>query len=285
MWKTEGRVDAPVRAEGPRLSHSKLKKKRHAKILAECALCIYCGGATPATTIDHMPPIAMFDGRQRPSGLEFASCARCNEGTRAADLVASLLGRVYPDPVREIQTSDFRKLLRGVRNNIPGLLEEMDIDNQGQLRQRALTAIKEGAGFLAVGGPLVSKHMQAFAVKLGFAMHYQATNEIVPIGGGVAARWFSNVDRARDVFPQTIFELLPEPQTLKQGRLSVEDQFQFSLRCLEDKSMGVYLGTFRRSFAVVAFGVKDRARLSETAAAADTGPHIYAPGEILLVKN
>jgi hypothetical protein len=264
------------------LAQSKLKKKRHAEILNACPVCIYCGGSTPATTIDHMPPIAMFDGRQRPKGLEFASCEACNKGTRAADLVASLLGRVYPDPTRDTQAEDFRKLLRGVRNNVPGLLEEMHISDRGQMIQRQRTGIGEGGGFIHGGGPLVSNLMKAFAVKLGFAMHYHATNEAIPVGGGVSARWFSNVDRATDVFPQTIFKLLPELRTLKQGKVAVEDQFQFSTRCLEDKSMGVYLGTFRRSFAVVAFGIKDRAHLSDAAVA--SGARIYAPGEILLAS-
>jgi hypothetical protein len=156
----------------------------------------------------------------------------------------------------------------------------MDMSDDGQMIHRQRTGIQEGGGFLHVGGPLVSLHMQAFAIKLGFALHYHATNEVIPVGGGVSARWYSNVDRATDVFPQTIFKLLPAPQTLKQGKVAVEDQFQFSTRCLEDKSMGVYLGIFRRSFAIVAFGIKDRTHLSE--AVAEKGPRLYAPGEILL---
>jgi hypothetical protein len=68
-----------------------------------------------------MPPIAMFDDNQRPKGLEFPACRDCNNGTRLSDTVASLLARTYPDA----QTpDDLERLLSGVRNNIPGLLEE-----------------------------------------------------------------------------------------------------------------------------------------------------------------
>jgi hypothetical protein len=122
----------------------------------------------------------MFDGRRRPKGLEFASCERCNQGTAKAGLVASLLGRCFPDSVTESQIADFQKVLRAVRNNIPGLLEEMDISDEGQVTHRSRTGIIDGGGFLNVGGPLVSEHMQAFAIKLGFALHYEATKENIP---------------------------------------------------------------------------------------------------------
>jgi hypothetical protein len=52
-------------------------------------LCIYCGGVVRATTIDHMPPRIMFYGKRHPKGLEFASCQKCNEGTKYAGLVAA----------------------------------------------------------------------------------------------------------------------------------------------------------------------------------------------------
>lgn len=58
--------------------------------------CIYCAGRNLATTIAHMPPIQMFEGRQRPGGFEFPACRPCNNGTGQADLVASMLARVMP---------------------------------------------------------------------------------------------------------------------------------------------------------------------------------------------
>jgi hypothetical protein len=79
-----------------------------------------------------MPPIMMFDGRQRPKGLEFPICLECNNGTSQSDQVASLLGRVYPDSGSEQQQYEIKKLLRGVSNSVPGLLEEMQIGRAGQ---------------------------------------------------------------------------------------------------------------------------------------------------------
>jgi hypothetical protein len=81
----------------PNMSESSAKKRAHSAVLEACPYCIYCGGEVPAVSIDHVPPRAMFRGRRRPKGLEFASCKNCNEGTGRADLVAALLSRVAPD--------------------------------------------------------------------------------------------------------------------------------------------------------------------------------------------
>ena len=67
--------------------------RRKQAILSACPNCIYCGGNTLATTVEHMPPRMMFAGKQRPPGLEFAACKGCNHGSSHADLVASLMSR------------------------------------------------------------------------------------------------------------------------------------------------------------------------------------------------
>ena len=64
------------------------------RLLVPGALCTYWGGRAAAETIDHMPPITIFDGRQRPAGLEFPSCSACNSGSRAAEQVIGLISRV-----------------------------------------------------------------------------------------------------------------------------------------------------------------------------------------------
>jgi hypothetical protein len=69
-----------------------------------------------AQSVDHVPPRAMFRGRRRPKGLEFASCKNCNEGTGRADLVAALLSRVAPDARDEEEEAELKKLLSGVSN-------------------------------------------------------------------------------------------------------------------------------------------------------------------------
>ncbi len=73
------------------MGEASTKKRAHANLLCRFPCCIYCGAV--ADTVEHMPPVTMFRRKQRPKGLEFSSCRRCNHGTSKSDLVASLLAR------------------------------------------------------------------------------------------------------------------------------------------------------------------------------------------------
>lgn len=264
------------------MGEAKRKRRRHELLLKRCPTCIYCGGVEEATTVDHMPPIRMFHGRHRPKGLEFAACEHCNLQTRMADLVASLIGRLYPDPTKEEHEIEVREILSALGNNLPGAIEEMYLSEADQERQRDLTGLNIEGGFVRVDGPLVSRQMQMFAVKFGFALHYEATGQTIPKEGGVAARWFSNVEQAQRRFPDSIVEMLPPPRTLRQGTKGVPEQFLYSYGCTQDASLGLYMGTFRQSFAIVAFAAKDRSVLLSRAPDVD-GFRVYAPGEVLAI--
>lgn len=81
------------------MGEAKTKRRAHGEILKRYPHCIYCGH--PASTIEHMPPRMMFYEKLRPKGLEFPCCDVCNSATKHADLVASLLARLWPDATTE----------------------------------------------------------------------------------------------------------------------------------------------------------------------------------------
>jgi hypothetical protein len=66
-------------------------------------------GGIGADTIEHMPPIQMFRLRQRPKGMEYPACRRCNNGTGVSDLIASLLGRTYPGSIGDLEKAELKK--------------------------------------------------------------------------------------------------------------------------------------------------------------------------------
>lgn len=212
----------------------------------------------PATTVDHVPPIIMFAQRRRPKGLEFGSCEPCNGGTKHVDLVAAMVGRSMPDSGTEAGRAEMKNIFSAVNNNIPGLLQEMYLSRE---QQSAGGWREEDGGLLRANGPLVSSHMQTFAFKVGFSLYYELTKKVLPKTGGIAARWFSNFDRLDGAFPQSVFEHLLPPTTLRQGKFEVSDQFEYQWRHAEDEGMAMFLATFRRSFAVLAFAAVDRSLL------------------------
>jgi hypothetical protein len=116
--------------------------------------------------------------------------------------------------------------------------------------------------------------MEIFSVKLGFALNYEVTKRIVPPEGGVAVRWFSNIDAMEGKIPATMFDLLMPPETLKQGHFNVSEQFSYAWRLTDDNSMGLFFAWFRMSFAITCLVAKSRSRIVLNGAM----PTIFAPG-------
>jgi len=246
------------------LGEARARRRAHAQLLSSSPWCIYCGGSQPADTIEHMPPVMMFIRKQRPKGLEFPSCRECNNGTSKSDLVASLLGRLSVHPSADDEAAETIKLFSSVRNNVPGLLEEMHFDPAEEKLVCKGLPLQEGDGALRANGPLVTQHMLVFGAKLGFALHYEALQTVVPPMGGVQPLWFSNAQAARGEIPKDLFSLLPATrQTLKQGRREVSDQFQYTWAITPERQHALFFATFHRSFAIAAVSAMARAAFIE----------------------
>jgi hypothetical protein len=213
----------------------------------------------------------MFRGKQRPNALVFSSCERCNSGTRRSDLVASLLGRVYPEGT-DVDEADLRKVLKAVANNIPGLLQEMMLSDAEHL------AAKMPVGWaLRANGPILTSHILAFGAKLGLAFHVELHKRPVPISGGVLPIWFSNVQAARGEIPANLLSMLPAARTMAQGKQNVRDQFQYSWVTTDDRDHTLFYAVFRQSFAIAATTADDRTKFLDKWKGRF---RVFAPGEV-----
>jgi hypothetical protein len=256
------------------VGEAKTKRRAHAAILERFPFCIYCGAA--AKTIEHMPPIQMFRLRDRPKGLEFPACLECNNGTSDSDLVASLLGRIYPDAKLETARSEIKRLLAAVGNNVLGLLQEMQVGAGGQkLARRSIPNMPPNTAVLRADGPILQYHMLAFGAKLGFALHFEIFGTRVPDEGGVQPFYFTNVSAARGELPLGVLDFLPDRHTLKQGTKHVSDQFTYSSASTEEKRHAVFYAVFNDSFSIMTISALDRSELLDTHA--DDHP-VFAPG-------
>lgn len=200
-----------------------------------------------------MPSRVLFDGKQRPRGLEFPSCQPCQDSTRKAEIVFAVLSRFYPDPTTGTQRAEFKKLMRAAERHNPGFHAEMETDQLGHLQRLGNQAsLLPSWNFLNVGGPICTGSVLAFAMKLGLALHYEITHRIAPKGGVVVVARFSNVDAFTGDIPKDALALFGEGQTLEMGKFRVAEQFEYSsVYAADTMNMSAHFATFRMSMALL----------------------------------
>ena len=220
----------------------------HARLRAQ-PWCIYCGGMNEATTIDHMPPITIFDQRRRPRGLEFSACQPCNSGGRVAEKIVGLVSRTYPDPPND--TKELKRLYREFASHHPDLLKEMwPTDEQLGKFRRQQANLPAGAHPLNARGPLLNEAMNRVAAKLALALHFEMTGTIASPAAVVAARWYPNYQVYTEGIPDVLLEAVGNPGTLVQGKWSVGDQFVYASARTPNGKQSLFVARFREALAV-----------------------------------
>ena len=230
------------------------------RIRLEQPQCIFCGGVRPSETVDHYPPIVMFDRRQRPKDLLFGACKGCNEGSRKADLIAAFLSRIFPDSDSELVRAEVSRLAKKVLN-IPGFADEVypEWNQLGVLSRLGGTAhALPSWHFLRINsGPIVSGAMEIFGCKLALAMHYATTGQIIPPEGAIAATWYSNLQAFQGELPVEFLQLLGPGRTLTQGKFEVSRQFRVASVVGENGRLSGHFAVFREAFGIVMFAAAD----------------------------
>lgn len=235
------------------MGEAKRRGKLRDRVLAANPYCIYCGGSTVASQVDHMPPRTMFEGRLRPQGLEFSACMSCNQGSRNFELAASLLSRIYPDPASEQAMDEVRGLFRKVKQRQPAILDELLPQASQLIRFEKVRAnLPPNVHAVRADGPEINAAIKLFAAKLGIALHFSQTGRLLGPEGAIAVRWFSNFQAFAGEIPETFTKMVGPTETLRQGSFDVGDQFAYRWRATPDGNKGVYMARFREAFAVVA---------------------------------
>lgn len=250
------------------------KAKRKKEFLEKHPYCCFCGGRIKSEEPDHIPSRVLFDNRQWPEGYEFPACKTCNRETRHDEQVVAMLSRIYPDADTEEEKKEVYERIRAVGHNYPGLLEEMKpsarqvrtaIKKYGLNKPEGITTAE--MPLLNISGPLVNSAVENFGRKLFLALYYFHTGTILPKKGGVAIRWYSNLQIEDDAIPRELAGLVSEFPSLQRSKMDLADQFFYRYRVTDDKKAAVFLVFFRRSFAILGFVNvdKDQFRLPEDA--------------------
>jgi len=183
------------------------------------------------------------------------------------------VGRCWPDSTTSEELGHFNSLLGIANRKLPGILEEMQPAKAAERRTIRDLNLPSDIGIMCLSGPIVSSHMEAFAVRLALALHYDHTGQIIGPDGGVAVRLYSNVDAIAGDLPQ--FAFLDSPKTLSQGRKSAANEFLYEIKAVADKSKSFAYATFRQSFAAAMISAQERSFLEDRA---DGPTTVYSPG-------
>lgn len=207
----------------------------------------------PATTRDHVPARALFDGKHRPDSLILPSCTQCQKRSKVHELVAASVARTNPTPQGRKLAAETRKFIRRALKASPGLAEEMA--SGGAFSHARASRLRELAGEDYGGvfniGPIMHEHMTLFGAKMTQALHYEHTGAPVRADNAISVRWYSNADRYEGMIPDDIHRVTGEPYSLVQGSWSVPDQFQYKRSIVSSKGQAMYFAMFRRAFAVL----------------------------------
>lgn len=235
------------------MGEAKRKRTATQKLVEEYPECCECGGLRQSTTREHMPPKALFDGSLRPDKLVMPACETCNDGTRTADLTASIVSRWGYGPQLN---GDHSRLANRVRKQAPKLVDEWTTPINEVEARRHLKAhgvpVPEVAAFLTVG-PHTIRQLNLFAYKVVLCLHFEHFKRSLSNDGRVAAFWRSKEDFAKEGIPKDLLEMMHHYGTLEQGKWSVREAFEYRYSLNEQDGLFACLARFRENLFVSGF--------------------------------
>ena len=207
------------------MGEARRRSRSRAEVLSLEERCVYCSGVPE--TLEHMPPRAMFRGKYRPSGLEFGCCRACNEGTSAADLVASFFSRVAKsDDDPKWLLADALDFQHGLNRRAPRVLEEIYHGPRRNVSVRRPSGLIVRQVQVKVDGPATQAHLSVFGAKLGLALWREHVGAPLPLDGWVTVNSFLNAG-LNDAQASSILSVLPGAGELRQGQSVFNEQFAY----------------------------------------------------------
>lgn len=171
-----------------------------------------------------MPNKGMFP-KDRPGGVEFPSCDACNQGSKWFEDIVSFLGSIRWDDQSDDALDHFSGKFVHLIKTHPEVIEELRPDNTASRKARRYAS---DASAINLEGEIVSAALSLYGAKLGLALHWQVTGQILPSNAQIGVYCMSNERRFEGIVPQHLFKLLPNRQELRKGQYKSTQPFFFA---------------------------------------------------------
>lgn len=213
--------------------------------------------------------------------MEFAACQACNNGTKGADVVASVFARIWPtdEATTPSGSRELNQLIRALDKDAPGLRASVF-----DMRKAEKQWVRTKAGILVQqivlngNDPLLNSYLAVFGAKMGMALYREYVKEPLPLDGCVHVEYFLNAGLSEENASVKL-RMLPMHTPFEQGSFSVKDQFDYRYNT-DTKTIVAALLHFNENlyFFVIATSETDRYRQ-----VFDSFPHgeVIRPGELL----
>ncbi len=152
---------------------------RRERFLDAHPFCCFCGGKEAATTIDHVPNRACFPQRAGPEGFEFPACNSCQIAYRAEEHYFAFVCRVSDQDNANYDGEASRRLIRGIRNNLPDFLPKTNLTSNEKRRALRRLGLEKTPGTTLRDLPLAAlpsgtdSALRKVGIKLGLALFYR----------------------------------------------------------------------------------------------------------------
>jgi hypothetical protein len=162
---------------------------------------------------------------------------------------------------------DHHKLAAQVRRQAPELIEEwMTITgahDEEQAREHLRSygvPVPPDAGVVTIG-PLTIRQLNFFAHKATLALYFHHFRRPLLTTGVAAGYWRTKEDFAPTGIPQFLLEILPSYGTLRQGKWSEHETFEYRHALNEKDGIFGCFGRLRRGLFITGFAVAERATI------------------------
>jgi len=247
------------------MGEAKQRRTATERLIAEHPGCALCGGQRQAVTRDHVPPLAMFDNSRRPDDLVVPACRECNDGSRTADLIVSIISRWRYSPT-DIENVDNRRLAARLRTQAPEIIDEWTGKDAiaRELAREHLTRqgvyIPEDFGLVSIGKHTISK-LTLFSYKLTLALYFAKIGSVVPRTGAVTAYWRAKEDFQIGAIPKNLLELFDQQGTIAQGKWNERETFEYRYGCNKKDMLFGFVARCRAGLFFIGFAIDERTKL------------------------